>query len=303
MQPDLILPFNPDLSGMAFMARELAYTCEGQSQPLTLALPGRDWQKGDGEKIPLLIYLQGSGFTSPNRLYLMPQLCAYAQRGLAVAAITHRDSTQGHPFPAYLKDTKAAIRFLRSIAAEYHLNENRFGALGTSSGGNAMLLCGLTGDDPRYATADYSGYSDALQAVVDCFGPTDMLDYEGGPLRGDVTTRDILALKQRALETDDELMAILFALFGENDPIAVLKAMSPVYEVRDGQAYPPFLIAQGDSDTVVPLSQSVKMHEKLKLAGADSSLLVVAGAGHEGSFWSAAVHEAIFSFLSARLLP
>lgn len=305
MQPDLILPHNPNLDGMAFIARDLELVCEGQAQPLTLVLPGRGYGQRNAEKVPLLVYLQGSGFTSPNRFFLLPQLCAYAQRGMAVAVITHRDSTKGNPFPAYLKDVKAAIRFLRSVAPEYNLDAERFGALGTSSGGNAMLLTGLTGDDPRYRTADYSGFSDALQAVVDCFGPTDMLDYEGGPLSqagGNIESRDILALKQRLRDSDDELMAILFALFGGQDPVAVLKAMSPVYEVRDGQAYPPFLIIQGDSDHVVPLSQSEKMHERLRRAGADSTLMVISGAGHEGSFWSADVHQVIFDFLRARLL-
>ncbi|NLE20591.1 MAG: prolyl oligopeptidase family serine peptidase, partial [Clostridiales bacterium] len=80
-----------------------------------------------------------------------------------------------------------------------------------------------------------------------------------------------------------------------------LVAMSPVYEVRDGARLPAFLLAHGDADEVVPYSQSERMHRRLKEAGADSRLIRVRGAGHEGSFWSAALHAEILRFFRKHL--
>ncbi len=43
---------------------------------------------------------------------------------------------------------------------------------------------------------------------------------------------------------------------------------------------PPTLLVHGDADTVVPLEQSVRLHEALRAAGASSRLVVVPGAEH-----------------------
>ena len=45
---------------------------------------------------------------------------------------------------------KAAIRYLRANARQWHVDPDRLGIWGTSSGGNTSLLVGLTADDPRY---------------------------------------------------------------------------------------------------------------------------------------------------------
>lgn len=301
MEADIILSNNPGYEGMASMVEGLAYRCEGLEHPITLVRPNRP--EGSAQGSPLVVFLQGSGWTSPNRYYQLPQLCSYARRGLAVAAITHRDATEGHPFPGYLKDAKAAIRFLRSQAGELGLDPDRVAFFGTSSGGNTALLVGLTGDDSRYRSDDYADCSDAVRAVVDCFGPTDLLDYEGAPLPGLLGggPESLAALKAQAQAEGNEMLQILLALFGDANPLTVLRAMSPLYEVRDGEACPPTLIVQGDSDQVVPLSQSLRMHRRLQEAGADSTLAVIRGAEHEGSFWSVEAHRLIFEFLKTHL--
>ena len=302
MKPDAIFDHNPSLAGMASITEDLSFTCEGAAHPLTLVTPNQDEQAST--RFPLVVFLQGSGWTSPNRFYQLPQLCRYAQRGLAIASITHRNAQEGNPFPAYLKDAKAAIRFLRSRADELHLDPDRVAFFGTSSGGNTALLVGLSGDDPRYRTPDYAGHSDSVQAVVDCFGPTDMLDYEGNKLTGLLDGERELSRQALAQYFSDEeggFLDTLLGLFGDNSPLEVLRAMSPVYAVKAGGTYPPFMLLQGDADNIVPLSQTLKMHEKLQSSGAQSTYVLVRGAGHEGSFWSQELHETIFDFLDKNL--
>lgn len=301
---DFFVDHNPQKHGMAIISEGLAVPHEGASLPFSLVLPAAE-PRGKGH--PLIIFLQGSGWTAPNRFYQLPQLCRYAQSDLAVAAITHRNSLDGHPFPTYLKDAKAAIRYLRQHAGEFGLDPERFAFFGTSSGGNTALLVGLTADDPRYAPADYPGISDRVSAVVDCFGPTDMLDFEGNPLGP-----ALLAGQQPPMEEirkiyekngAGELFEIISQLVGQGDLLGVLKDMSPLRQIRKGQDYPPFLIAQGDGDSVVPLSQSLRMHQALKEHGYKSSLIQVRGGEHEGNFWSHHLHGMIYDFLDKQLRP
>lgn len=304
MKPDQVFHNNPDYQHMAWMQDGLAFTCEGHQQSITFISPAFDRQKQPDRRFPLVVFLQGSGWTSPNRFAQLPQLCKYAQHGIAVASITHRDATQGFPFPAYLKDAKAAIRFLRSQADALAIDPQRVAFMGTSSGGNTALLVGLTGDDPRYKTEDYTEYSDAVSAVVDCFGPTDLIDFEGSRLsdlyknRPDISLEFLQTLAQRE---DAGVLPLMLSLIGQQDVLEVLTAMSPVYQVDKDKATPPFLILQGDADDVVPKSQSDKMHQRLLELDKDSTYAVIRNAEHEGTFWSEKVHACIFDFLKKHL--
>lgn len=305
MKPDQVFHNNPDYQHMAWMQDGLAFTCEGHQQSITFISPAFDRQKQPDRRFPLVVFLQGSGWTSPNRFAQLPQLCKYAQHGIAVASITHRDATQGFPFPAYLKDAKSAIRFLRSQADALAIDPQRVAFMGTSSGGNTALLVGLTGDEPRYQTEDYQGFSDSVRAVVDCFGPTDLIDFEGSRL-SDLYKKSpdisLEFLQSLAARQDGGVLPLMLALIGQQDVLGVLRAMSPLYQVDKDRAAPPFLILQGDADDVVPKSQSDKMHQKLKEAGKDCGYAVIQGAEHEGTFWSDAAHSYIYDFLARHLM-
>ena len=80
----------------------------------------RPWE--EEARWPLVVFVQGSAWRTPDRGYEIPQLSHLAQQGYVVATVCHRDSTQGNPFPAYLQDVKTAIRFLRAHAEEYGID-------------------------------------------------------------------------------------------------------------------------------------------------------------------------------------
>lgn len=287
MAGETIYESNPAFAGMAMAMGEISFFCEGMEQKLTLVTPVWEPESGQNPRFPLVVFVQGSTWTSPDRFFQLPQLCAYAQQGVAVASITHRDCLQGHPFPGYLKDVKAAVRFLRSQAEAFGLDPARVGVMGTSSGGNAALLCALTPGDARYETADYAGFPDSVRAAAACFAPSDLPGMQ--------------ASSGRTPESGGKLIDIMMALIGQAGVEQTLKAMSPAHEVRAGTRFPAFLLAHGDADEVVPYAQSEGMHRRLLDAGADSRLLRVRGAGHEGSFWSAALHADILRFFKAHL--
>lgn len=274
---------NPTLKGLAEFFPNITYsTATGVDIKLDIVRP-MTWETDTESRFPLVVFIQGSAWHFPNTNFEMAQLSMLAQKGYVVATITHRNIEEGHPAPAFLQDAKTAVRFLRTNAAEYHIDTDRVYAFGTSSGGNTALLLGLTGDMEEFRTSEYPDVSDHVDAVIDCFGPTNIMDFlEGVPAE----------MLQNMPEDS------LFCQFcgGKFDP-EILKKMSPINYVTEGREYVPFLIAHGDADPVVSIKQSEKMVKRLEECGADVSFVVVEGAEHEGSFWSQHLWDIFKSFL------
>ena len=267
---------NPSLKGQAFHHPNIIYsTAGGKELSMDLLLP---WTPVEDARFPLVVFIQGCGFHFPDIRGEILQLADLARAGYAVAAVTHRNIADGFPAPAFLQDVKTSIRFLRAHADQYHIDSDRVYAFGTSSGGCIALLLGLTGDMEEYRTEEYADYSDQVNAVIDCFGGTDLTGWLSRPL--DLSTHPPLS-DFCGGETDTEL----------------LRRMSPISYVQPGRAYVPFLLAHGDADVVVPFSESKNMVDRLEECGADVSLICVEGGIHEGNFWSGQIWELFRHFL------
>ena len=142
MKKGTVFPCSQHLDGMAELFRNVVFACpDGKELKMQILCP---WRKD--KRYPLVVFVQGSAWTTPNPDYELPQLGALARQGFVVASVSHRDCRDGYAFPAFLQDVKTAIRFLRAHAAEYCIEKERVGIWGTSSGGNAALLVGMTGD-------------------------------------------------------------------------------------------------------------------------------------------------------------
>ena len=232
-------------------------------------------------KRPLLVFVQGSSWTTPTLGEKIPQLVQFVHAGYIVATVQHRSALDGHAFPAFLQDVKTAIRYLRAHAAEYQIDPDRVGIWGTSSGANAALLTALTPNDPRYETADYADQSDAVDAVISCFAPTDVAD--------------TFAFSKNVPGSD----AMQLCLFG-NDPTkwpAIKREMSPLYQVKDNQQYPPFLLMHGDADKTVPYHEMEDMYHELEKHHVAVEAYRVRGAVHERDFWSQQIYDIAREFL------
>lgn len=273
------LPCNPTQAGQFWLRENVIYSRQtGVDLKLTLIQP---WNPA-GEKLPLVVFVQGSAWTTPDFGYEIPQLALLAHQGFAVATVGHRDRREDHPFPAFLQDVKCAIRFLRKNAGEFGIDPERVMIWGTSSGGNTALLVGLTGDDAAFETSEHIGFSDRVGAVVSCFGPTDMV-----------------ALSAPIMDTPEakEMGRTLCGSEASAVWLETARQMSPVYLVKPGTAYPPFLLLNGTADDTVPHEQMERMFEKLEAVGADVQAYYVDGAEHEGNFWSPEVRGVVFDFL------
>lgn len=272
---------NPALAGQARITLNVVFsTATGAELSCAILSP---WNEAPETPYPAIVFVQGSAWQFPDIGYEIPQLSQYARAGYVVMTVTHRNCLKGHPFPAFLEDVKTAVRFLRANAETYHIDPERIGIWGTSSGGNTSMLVSMTGDDPRYKTKEYGEYSDSVRCAVQCFGPTDiksLFDYH------------------LANGSDDTLAR---ALAGSRPYDEVAHDMSPYQIAEKGKNYPPILMIQGNADPVVPWDQGEMMQKKYEEVGADSQLICIDGAPHEGSFWSSAVHDQIMAFLDRHL--
>ena len=288
------IPYNPLLTGLAESTGDIVFAHE-DNKDVTLRIL-KPWKNdlNKDNRYPLIVFIQGSGWTFPNIGYHLPHIAQLAMKGYVVATVTHRSSNDGHPFPAFLQDTKSAIRYLRAHAEEHQIDPERVAAWGTSSGGNTALLLGLTGDDPRYVSSVHPEQSDAVKAVVDVFGPTDMMSLFTGR-HGDYETAQL----------DPGAEAYYNRILGHawNTPagLEAANAMSPLQILHEGMKLPPMQLLYGDADPIVPFDQGVRMFDKLCAMGYDADFVRISGAEHEGNFWSLPLLEEIYGFIREKL--
>lgn len=287
-----VIPNNPEFHDLLDLKANIVFsTAAGEELALQLMKP--QWSSG-GKGFPLVVFIQGSAWQKPNQFWELPQLALLVKRGFVVASVTHRACWQ-EPAPAFLKDVKAALRFLRKNAAAYDINPERVCAWGTSSGGNTALLLGLTGDDPAFETGEHAGFSTKVNCVVDCFGPTDlirMMDVQYANVSVDSGSANLFAaLSGGRIEggrMDEE---------GRRN----LAAISPVNYVEPGRDLPPFLILHGDADPVVLFEDSEAFYNMLIDNGYQADLVRVTDAPHEGNFWSMQLLNIIFDFIEKQI--
>src|SRR5207248_2881378 len=126
-----------------------------------------------------LVFIHGgnwrSGTTRSNSPFgdFPGLLAAIAAHGYVVASVEYRLSGEA-PFPAALMDVKAAIRFLRSHARDYNLDQAHLASWGSSAGGYLALMagvtCGVASLEPAAEGTGQPVPSDCVQATVDWSG-------------------------------------------------------------------------------------------------------------------------------------
>jgi len=208
--------------------------------------------------VPAIIYVHGGGWTSGDKgsgagVQFIPEL---ASRGYLVASINYRLAPEFKVIDQ-IGDVKCAVRYLRAKAADYGIDTHRIGVIGGSAGGHLVTLLGTSDESSNLeGNGGYSDQSSRVQAVVDLFGPADL-----------VTMFE---------STAAQWLHNIFGTYNFNSDD--IKRVSPVTYITSDD--PPFLILHGDQDTVVPQEQSEILFRKLKEANVPASLVIVKNAGH-----------------------
>ncbi len=162
----ITLAARPSVNGLD-VYEDLVYVRRGKrAMVLDLYLPERE----EGERLPLVIFVHGGGWVRGSHRTYRPAAIAFAKRGFATATVEYRLAGEAM-FPAAIYDMKAAIRWLRACAHDFHLDPKRFGIAGGSAGGNIAMLTAVTCGDSRFeGPADHLDQSSELQCVVSLYG-------------------------------------------------------------------------------------------------------------------------------------
>ncbi len=259
--------------------RDVAYVSGGtERQRLDVFFP----EKSD-KPVPLVVWIHGGAWSagSKDRCPALPLL----EDGYAVASVTYRFS-QHAVFPAQIEDCRAAIRWLRAHAAELNIDPERIGAWGSSAGGHLVALLGVTGDKTEWDKGENLDQSARVQAVVNWFGPADLLTM------GAQSSADSRIRHDDANSPESRLVGGAVQEQKEKS-----RAASPVtYATKDDA---PMLLMHGDRDQLVPHAQSIELRDALQKAGAEAKLQTLPDSGHgDGAFNKRETFEVVREFFA-----
>ncbi len=263
--PAALAQYPPTPGTGTFTTIEALEYANADGKPLLLDLRIPD---GPGPH-PVIIYLHSGAWVTGDRTG--GPAIRQASRGYAVASIDYRLAPQS-TWPAQIEDCKAAVRWVRANAVRFRLDPERIGVFGTSAGGHLAAVLGTSG-----GVASLEGmalgnpqFSSRVKAVVDFYGPTDLLKLEDQklpciPLDGNASYMPPSLLMGCPIQECREKTI----------------TASPMTYVSDDD--PAFLIEHGLLDCLVPSQQSVALHEALRGKGVDSTLILLLKGEHGGS--------------------
>jgi acetyl esterase/lipase len=283
-------PGSVDVSGIKNKWLDIPYANLSPAQKLDIYIP----ESGDGP-FPVIVSIHGGAFMfGDKRDGQVNPMLEGLKRGYAVVSVNYRLSGEAI-FPKNIQDVKAAIRWIRAHAKQYHLNPERMAAWGGSAGGNLSALAGTSGDireleDLSLGNADQSS---RIQVVVDWFGPTNFLLMDpqlketgnGVPDHDEANSPESRLMGQKITEI----------------PEKVKWANPETYITRDD---PPFLIEHGTKDQLVPTQQSVQLAEKLEavLGKEKVKIYLLEGVKHAGPEFNTKENlDIVFAFLDKYL--
>jgi acetyl esterase/lipase len=258
------------LAALAFLSFARVRACVADDPSIirtvdvTYASPGGtplklDVARPPGEgPFPAVLAIHGGGWRAGSKADVAGLMDQLVHRGYVAVGPQYRFCPD-FTFPAQVHDLKAALRWVRSHAAEYHVDPDHIGVVGFSAGGHLALMLGLTdAKDGLEGEAEAGAPGTRVQAVVNFFGPTD-LAAQDIPIVSGVMVHDFLGglpLKK------PELTA-------QASPLTFLTADDP-----------PILTFQGTKDELVPTNQAIKLRGAMAKVGVGGRVEILEGAGH-----------------------
>lgn len=226
---------------------------------------------------PAIIFIHGGGWIHQTRGG--PVIDPLVEQGYVGMAIDY-DLSPGARFPVALEECKAAVRWLRAHATEYHVDPNRIAVEGGSAGGELAALVALTGDDPRYeAFGGFHEFSSSVKAALLYSSDLDLTPFS---------------------DTDESVVAYLGGSCAEKRELCL--QASPQNNI--GKNLPPIFIGHGNADRDVPFSQFTNFVAAYKKAGGPIITFIADGGPHSYVHepqWRQANIDATLAFLRKNL--
>ena len=198
---------------------------------------------------PALVYLHGGGWIVGDKREQGLPLCNHlASLGWVCINANYRLSPAA-TWPDHLVDAKAAIAWLRDHADEYGVDRDFIAIAGGSAGGHLAAMTALTPGD-KHLQPGFEDKDTSLQAAVTYYGVYDMTNRRG------VHNEEFVSKFVGPIVIKD---------FYEEAP-EKFSAASPLDQVARVEM--PWLILQGDADTLTPALEAREFANALRAASA-----------------------------------
>jgi acetyl esterase/lipase len=257
----------------------------GSSLRLTLYQPKADATAAR----PAIVLIHGGGWKFGTRYQCMWYAHRFAENGYVAVTINYRMMMK-YPFPNCIHDAKAAVRWMRLHAAEYHIDPDRIATLGESAGGHLATLLGTTPGKPEFEGDQNPGASSKVQAVISVYGATDLSYYKEPD-----SIIDLWGITPKFMGRfvgDDKKKEA-------KDGMDAFATASPInYATKDTA---PTLFIHGTNDHMVPFAQSKAFYEKLQTLGVPTKLIAVKGRDHGFDHFHPSERSQIFKEMLAFL--
>jgi len=216
----------------------------GRALHLEIARP----KNPPAKPMPVVLWIHGGGWVEGSHKEI--HSIAFAAKGWFTASVEYRLSGEAK-WPAQIEDCKLAVRWLRANAAKWNIDPDHIGVWGLSEGGHLVACLGTMDERAGYDVGAHTNFSSRVQAVVDFSGPTDFTHGSAGLIS--------------AKEGEDTAILVKLLGGGFKEKPEIWKAASPVTWVTSNA--PPFLVAQGELDNLVPMAHAETLVAALKRAG------------------------------------
>ncbi len=244
-------PLGSDMVDVSEVRRkwlDVPYAAQSSSQVLDIYLP----PEGDGP-FPTYIFLHGGAYIAGDKQDLQFLLAVDGiNRGYAVVSVEYRKAFESKA-PNALYDVKSAIRFLKAHAAEYCLDPGRFAIGGDSAGAYYAVFAAATAGIPAFDGPDpvFPSVSGDVKAVVAQCGCYDLLIFAPPP--------EVEAAAPKEFVPGTIPVNLMSIFIGANPQLFPDLAvwLNPLTWIT--KDFPPTLVQVGDSDTVVPCTESEKL--------------------------------------------
>jgi acetyl esterase/lipase len=242
------------------LIRDLRYANQSEAQRLDIYLP----HEVTGPR-PVILWIHPGGFHEGDkggnsdmalaRVNMLELVLPMLARGYSVVSINYRFSQEAI-FPALIFDVKAAIRWIRANAAQYHFDKEKIAAWGSSSGGYLAAMMATTGGvaELEDLSLGNAGESSRVVAAVDFYGPTDFLMMDSHHLEIGQE-----AHVHEGSSPESRLMGAPLLTIVES-----CRKATPMTYISGDSA--PIFITQGKGDPTIPYPQSIMLAEKMAAA-------------------------------------
>jgi acetyl esterase/lipase len=173
--------------------------------------------------------------------------------GVTTFVLKNRLKEFGHPAP--LQDVLRAVRLVRSRAAEFGINPDRIGVMGSSAGGHLAASAGTLFAHPAGKTGDSLDAVNARPDFLILMYPVIAMD--GGPATHKGSRRWLL---------------------GENPSEELVTLLSPEKQVTKDT--PPTLLIHTQEDKAVPVENSILFYQALTRAGVPAEMYLFEKGAH-----------------------